>query len=105
MVNQIIILKYGVEFGLQEYTCMAELAKTIQGSMIISVNDISEMRAAFDGLAIHEAGLTYSLDNNSKKACELIIMNEKSLHKQASHNLSKSRDSSVSDAYATNTNR
>ena len=96
---------YGVEFGLGEYTRMAELAKTIQGSMVISVNDIPEMRDAFDGLVMHEAGLTYSLGNNSKKARELIIMNEKSLHKQASHSVGKSQVPSVSGAYATDTDR
>ena len=37
---------YGVEFGLENYDHMAELARSIKGKMIISVNDILEMRQA-----------------------------------------------------------
>lgn len=35
---------YGVGFGLEQYDRMAELARSISGRMIISVNDIPEMR-------------------------------------------------------------
>lgn len=38
---------YGVEFTLDEYKKMAELARTIAGTMIISVNDHPEMRRIF----------------------------------------------------------
>lgn len=52
---------YGVEFGLEQYTVMAELAKSIKGKMIVSVNDIPEMRKTFWGLQMTTAGVTYSL--------------------------------------------
>ncbi len=52
---------YGFEFGLDQYDLLAELAKTIKGKMIITVNDIPEMRKAFDGLTIKIVGITYTV--------------------------------------------
>jgi site-specific DNA-adenine methylase len=66
---------YGVEFGLDQYTQMAHLARSIQGNMIISVNDIPEMRDVFKGLHIDTVSLKYSLGDNKKQANELIIRN------------------------------
>ena len=66
---------YGVEFGLEQYSLMAELARTIKGKMIISVNDIPEMRKAFEGLQMTTTGVTYSLGNNRQRASELIVSN------------------------------
>ncbi|HEB2006330.1 TPA: DNA adenine methylase [Yersinia enterocolitica] len=66
---------YGVEFGLEQYVHMAQLARSIQGSMIISVNDIPEMRDVFKGLRMDTVSLKYSLGDNKKQASELIIRN------------------------------
>lgn len=69
---------YGVEFGLEQYQRMAELAKNIKGHMVISVNDIDEMRETFAGLTIKTADITYSLSGagrSPKKSRELIICN------------------------------
>ncbi|CRG48968.1 D12 class N6 adenine-specific DNA methyltransferase [Yersinia wautersii] len=66
---------YGVEFGLDQYTQMAQLARSIKGSMIISVNDIPEMRDVFKGLHMDTVSLKYSLGDNKKQANELIIRN------------------------------
>uniref|UniRef100_UPI001AD894A2 DNA adenine methylase n=1 Tax=Rahnella sp. ChDrAdgB13 TaxID=1850581 RepID=UPI001AD894A2 len=67
---------YGVPFGIEQYQAMAELARTIKGKMIISVNDRPEMREAFDGLQISTISTTYSVgSNNGHKAAELIISN------------------------------
>ncbi|WP_323503071.1 MULTISPECIES: DNA adenine methylase [unclassified Undibacterium] len=69
---------YGVEFGLQHYQRMAELAKTIQSRMIITVNDIPEMRQIFDGLIMERVDIHYTVGgaNRSKeKKGELIIRN------------------------------
>lgn len=67
---------YGVEFGLNQYTRMADLAKTIQGKMIISVNDIPEMRRAFSGFRIERVSIPYTV-GGSGRSCrpsgELII--------------------------------
>lgn len=68
---------YGVEFGLDNYARMAELAKSIKGRMIISVNDIPEMRQVFAGLTIQTVDITYTVGGGGKgsKTQELIITN------------------------------
>lgn len=69
---------YGVHFGLDQYARMAGLAKSIKGRMIISVNDIPEMRIAFAGLKVDRVELNYSVGGGgrSKQAAgELIIRN------------------------------
>jgi DNA adenine methylase len=68
---------YGVDFGLENYDLMAALARSIQGQMIISVNDIPEMRQAFKGLQMQSVGITYNLQTVGKPIPkrELIICN------------------------------
>lgn len=68
---------YGVPFGLEEYDRMAALAKSIQGRMIISVNDIPEMRAAFAGLNTESLDIKYTVGGGgrSEKSRELLIRN------------------------------
>lgn len=68
---------YGVEFGLENYDHMAELARSIKGDMIISVNDIPEMRQAFDGLNIQTVDISYNLKVTGKATPrkELVICN------------------------------
>ncbi|EDS5585809.1 DNA adenine methylase [Salmonella enterica subsp. enterica serovar Saintpaul] len=68
---------YGVDFPLTEYESMAQLATSIQGKMIISVNDIPEMRKAFAGLEMQSVGIKYNLQTTekAKPRRELIIRN------------------------------
>lgn len=68
---------YGVEFGMEQYTRLAELARTIKGKMVISVNDIPEMRQAFAGLTMESLPITYTVGGGKKgsKAAELVIRN------------------------------
>lgn len=68
---------YGVEFGLENYDHMAELARSIKGKMIISVNDIPEMRQAFSGLKIQTVDISYNLKVTGKASLrkELVICN------------------------------
>lgn len=68
---------YGVDFGLEQYAAMAELAKSIKGKMVISVNDIPEMRAVFNGLSLQSTDINYTVGGADKtaKRSELIIMN------------------------------
>lgn len=57
---------------------MAELARTVKGRMIISVNDIPEMRQAFVGLTIERVDINYTVGGGGRskaKAGELIIRN------------------------------
>ncbi|HEJ0422205.1 TPA: DNA adenine methylase [Citrobacter koseri] len=68
---------YGVEFGLENYDHMAELARSTKGKMIISVNDIPEMRQAFNGLNIQTVDISYNLKVTGKATPrkELVICN------------------------------
>jgi len=69
---------YGVPFHLGEYARMAELARSIRGKMIISVNDIPEMREAFRGLTMESVDIRYSVGGGSRGGQirrELIIRN------------------------------
>lgn len=68
---------YGVEFGLDQYDKMAELARSIDGKMIISVNDIPEMRQAFKGLAMDTVSIRYAVGGTQGRdeRQELIIRN------------------------------
>ena len=66
---------YGMDFGVEQYAHMAELARTIKGKMIISVNDIPEMRKAFAGLNMKSVDITYNVGGSGRagKTAELII--------------------------------
>ncbi|MCG9025474.1 DNA adenine methylase [Laribacter hongkongensis] len=66
---------YGVQFGFAEYQLLAELARSIQGQMIISVNDIPEMREVFSGMAFDAVEIAYTVGNGRRKSGELIIGN------------------------------
>ena len=68
---------YGVEFGLENYDHMADLARRIKGKMIISVNDIPEMRQAFNGLNMQSIDISYNLKVTGKPSPkkELVICN------------------------------
>jgi len=66
---------YGVGFGLEQYDRLAALARSIKGRMIISVNDIPEMRRAFKGLTMNRVDISYSVGKaaDRKKTGELVI--------------------------------
>lgn len=67
---------YGVGFGLDQYDRMAALARTIKGRMLISVNDIPEMRKAFTGLSIERVEIRYTVGGNDRRrqpSGELVI--------------------------------
>lgn len=69
---------YGVEFPLDEYHRMAALAQAIEGSMIISVNDHPEMRAAFAGLELQTTAISYTVGGGAgREATELVLWNER----------------------------
>ncbi|EYU13280.1 DNA adenine methylase [Photorhabdus aegyptia] len=68
---------YGIKFELDNYDLLAELAHTIRGKMVISVNDIPEMRKAFKGLTMQVVNIGYNLKvtGKVKQSKELIICN------------------------------
>lgn len=66
---------YGVPFPIGEYERMAELARSIAGRMIISVNDAPEMRRVFKGMPTTHVQTAYQVGGaaNRKPARELIM--------------------------------
>ncbi len=68
---------YGVPFELNQYDEMAALARSIAGKMIISVNDIPEMRSVFVGLTMESVDISYTVGGAQRcgKRAELIIRN------------------------------
>lgn len=67
---------YGVEFGLEQYDRMAVMARSMQGTMIISVNDHPEMRRAFAGLPMQSVPISYTVGGGAGvERMELIIGN------------------------------
>lgn len=68
---------YGVEFGLEQYERLAGLARSIEGKMIISVNDIPEMHQVFNGLTMETLEISYSVSGpgKRKRTSELLIRN------------------------------
>ena len=67
---------YGVGFGLEQYDRLSELARSIKGRMVISVNDIPEMRSAFNGLPMKVLAINYSVGGPARSNAstnELVI--------------------------------
>jgi DNA adenine methylase len=71
---------YGVEFGFENYEKMAEIMRSMKGKMIVTANDIPEMRECFSGFYIEQLEITYTLGKvkdgkRVNKSCELLIRN------------------------------
>ena len=66
---------YAVLFEIGQYLQMASMARSVKGKMLISINDVPDMRQCFDGLHMKEVSLTYSLNSNTQKARELLVAN------------------------------
>lgn len=68
---------YGSGFGFEHYERMAEYARTISGSMLISINDHPDIRRVFDGLHMESLGINYTVGGGRGSAArELLIWNE-----------------------------
>lgn len=68
---------YGVDFDFEHYERMAELARTIQGHMIISINDHPDIRKVFSDLKVVEVDYQYTVggSDNASECVELIYGN------------------------------
>lgn len=65
-------------FEFAQYERMAELAKTVKGKMMISLNDHPDIRECFKDLHIETVGIEYSLGSrygSSAERGELVITN------------------------------
>ena len=69
---------YGVDWTFDNYELMAQMAGEIEGMMIISVNDIPEMREVFSGLYTDSRSIKYTVGGGGgSDARELLVWNEK----------------------------
>ena len=68
---------YGVDFELDQYVQLADAAKRVSGTMIITVNDHPKMREVFAGLEMRSVPITYTVGGADTPADrhELIIGN------------------------------
>lgn len=69
---------YGMDFGLDQYQKMAELMKSCQSKVMLSINDHEDMRTVFAGLKIDTTKIKYSVGNSGagrELKHELIITN------------------------------
>ncbi|SFF13316.1 hypothetical protein [Nitrosomonas sp. Nm166] len=66
-----------MDFELKQYAQIAELARTIKGKMIISVNDIPEMHEAFKELTMQSVAISYTVGGQQGRGqrTELVIQN------------------------------
>ncbi|OZI15153.1 restriction endonuclease subunit M [Sodalis-like symbiont of Philaenus spumarius] len=55
---------YGVDFDLAQYEKLAGLMRDLAGKMIVSVNDIPEMREVFQGFEMESIPICYRLNKN-----------------------------------------
>lgn len=63
-------------FNFEQYQAMAELAGSIKGRMVISINDHPEIREVFAGLRLKEVPLRHTVGGQGgKQANELIYFN------------------------------
>jgi len=66
---------YGVDFPVEEYTEMAALAKSVQGKVIISINDHPVIREIFKGMNTEKVSVRYTVGQQATPSSELIIRN------------------------------
>jgi DNA adenine methylase len=72
---------YGVEFGFEQYERLAGLARSIQGTMIISINGHPDIRRVFKGLPVKEVRHQYTVGGSGRsgKVSELVYANRPGL--------------------------
>lgn len=68
---------YGVDFPFSEYERMAVLMRTVQGKVVLSINDHPEIRRVFDGFTMVPLQIKYTVgrERGGEAAGELIIKN------------------------------
>ncbi|WP_230414516.1 adenine modification methytransferase [Collimonas silvisoli] len=69
---------YGVDFGFEQYELMADFMRSCKGKVMISINDHSDIRRAFDGFTMMGLDIKYSIGSTHGKpgvSKELVITN------------------------------
>lgn len=68
---------YGIDFGFDEYRTLADVARRAKGRVLITVNDIPEMREVFAGLTMQTMDINYTVGGGgtTTPSRELLIRN------------------------------
>lgn len=67
---------YGVPFGFEQYERLASLMATIKGTLVLSINDHSDIRRVFAAFPMRSVDITYTVGGGKgTEAKELIIGN------------------------------
>lgn len=68
---------YGIDFGFDEYRALADVARRAKGRVLITVNDIPEMREVFAGLTMQTMDINYTVGGGgaTTPSRELLIRN------------------------------
>lgn len=57
---------YGGDFGMDEYLALAEIMRTMQGKMVLSINDHPDIRKVFQGFKFERVGINYTVGGGAK---------------------------------------
>src|SRR5690606_444664 len=67
---------YGIDFPFAEYERMAELMRSAQGKVVLSINDHPDIRRVFEGFTLIPLQIRYTIAREGREpAGELIIKN------------------------------
>ena len=66
---------YGVTFGLDQYVLLADAMRSLNGTMVLTINDCPAMREAFAGFEMHRVPTKYTVGGQGSGALrhELIV--------------------------------
>ena len=57
---------YGVDFGIEQYESLAEVMKTSQGQILVTVNDHPDMKKVFKGFTMKTVDIDYTVGGGGK---------------------------------------
>lgn len=69
---------YGVEFGWEQYEQIAEVMRSTEGKVMLSINDHPDIRKLVSGWRVEEIPITYTMGNNHGRGAprtELLVCN------------------------------
>jgi DNA adenine methylase len=64
---------YGVAFGMDEYSALAEALRGIKGRAILTINDHPQMRRVFKGFRCQKVPITYTIGGGARAARNELI--------------------------------
>jgi DNA adenine methylase len=70
-------------FSKADFSTLADIMRAAKGKVMVSINDVPQVREIFSGFHFIEVSTIYTLGDNSKKASELVICNFVPEEKQA----------------------